>query len=271
MGEIGRKVRTYAIEDVLSEPFKHFDYGLGVGGRTCAKRYAEGEIEIHAHFTARIEGASAVTHNLCAVARAGTERGSPKTETHIAKGAHVAPGPEPAAPTSEQRHVRQAVLVNAREFVELPEGVEAVLVPRQVIRLQILDDCLRTWGNVPDSPHGALSFVFADGEHESFFDICGQRVPPIVGDGEIVDKVVQGRAELVEAVAKDEADSGGRRPVRFGPKDVLASLRMVLVDDVVRVGSQPPLNFQFQALQVLKRPIQPDFVVEALASHTSGG
>ena len=75
MGEVGHECGAYRVEeDVLSQPLKHFDYGLGVGGRTRAERYAEGEIEIHAHFVARIGRNGAVTQKLCAVARAGTER-----------------------------------------------------------------------------------------------------------------------------------------------------------------------------------------------------
>lgn len=271
VGEVGCERRAYRVQDILAEPFKHFDYGLGVGGRTTAERYAEGEIEVHAHFLARIDGGAAVSQKLCAVAHARAKRvGGTKTRTSIAKDAHVASGSETSALSPEQRNVKQAVLVNAREFVELPEGVEAVVIPRQIIRLQILDDCLSIWGDVSYSPLGKFPFVFGNGEHQDFFDVGGQRISPVVGDSEVVDEVVQSRTKLMETIAKDEVDLGGRQPLGFGPEGVLASLRMVLLDDVVRVGSQPPLNFGFQALQVLQRPIQPESMVVGLARHEVG-
>lgn len=57
------------------------------------------------------------------------------------------------------------------------------------------------------------------------------------------------------AVADDDANCGRRWLEGYHPKDILASLHIEFFDESVRVSSQPPLNFDFQALQVLERTV----------------
>jgi len=71
-----------------------------------------------------------------------------------------------------------------------------------------------------------------------------------------VNKAVEGRTEIVEAVPDDEAKLDRWKAKGIDPEGVLASLRVEFDVDAVRVSSQPPLDFDFQAFNVLECPIQ---------------
>jgi hypothetical protein len=156
----------------------------------------------------------------------------------------------------EERQVGQAVLVDVREFIENPEGVAGIVLP-SVVWLQPLDFCLRAIRDVPDSPLATPKSVAILGHRKLHLlgDVFGERTA-LFGNGERINETVEGGTEIVKAVADDEAKVGRWRAKGIDPESVLASLRVEFDVDAVRVSSQPPLDFDFQAFHVLECPIQ---------------
>lgn len=149
LGEIGGKERNHRVNDVVAKrPQPTQDWLPGANRRSLAERYAEAELEIHAHFVAWINGSGPVTDKLCATDRAGTEGLNCTASKGYVVGDDVTVATEDALMHSEQRHVKQAVLIDARKLMEFPESVR---IP-SLARLQSLNDCLSTWVDVPYSP-----------------------------------------------------------------------------------------------------------------------
>jgi len=67
----------------------------------------------------------------------------------------------------------------------------------------------------------------------------------LVDRGEIVNKGVESRAEVVETIPNYKAQLSRRLAFGSDPNAVLASLRVKLTHDEIRVSSQPPPNFSF--------------------------
>jgi len=129
--------------------------------------------------------------------------------------------------------------------------------------LQPLDDCLRSWVDAPDLLSAFLHGPFPiakDREFGSGFVPTGERTAPVFADGEFVGKVVEGRAEVVDAVPGDEAETGGRGLDDFGIDDLLAALGIEFGPEFMRAFFKPGTPFRFKALQVVERPIEPPFV-----------
>jgi hypothetical protein len=152
----------------------------------------------------------------------------------------------------------EAMLVQIRKSVELPEGSSRVLLLPSEVRLQLLDDCLRVWMDAPDHLPAFTrleGFRSEDGEGQRFGTIFGQGINPGVSGGEFVDEIVEGGMEVVEAITNDEAKSGGRVLEDFEINTLLSALRVEFGDVTVRVFFDPSANIGVEALQVLPRPL----------------
>ena len=151
---------------------------------------------------------------------------------------------------------------------ELVEGCKTYALP-SLVRLQVLDDSLRGWVDAPDHVFGfarELLHTTEEGEGCTTSNIAGQAAP-VVREGEFVGEIVEGGTEVVKAVANDEPEFGGRLLKDFGPGEILAALRIELGPKSVRAFFDPSSDFGFQALQVVERPLQPEFVAEGLTGH----
>lgn len=121
----------------------------------------------------------------------------------------------------------QPVLVDVEKLVELPEGIVGELLP-SVVRLQLLDSCLRSWVDTSDfvTAFARLHFpVTKDGELQQTRSVVRQGIDANVGDGKLVDQIVEGRTEVVEAVPDNQAQFvSGRRVEHFDPEEFLAAI-----------------------------------------------
>jgi hypothetical protein len=96
----------------------------------------------------------------------------------------------------------KSVLVAVSKTVEHPKPVGGLSIP-SMVRLQPLDNCLHHWRDAPDLAHAfaeKIRFTGEDGELRVAGDASRQGTAP-VGSGEVVDKVVECRAKVVDAVA----------------------------------------------------------------------
>lgn len=167
------------------------------------------------------------------------------------------------------RRVGQPMLVLDVKLVELPEGVGTEPVP-SLVRLQPLDLCFGEW---VDAPGHVVKFSQRlrslglggvrgkDREPGSALDVVGQ--PPLcVRQRQLEGEVVEGASEVVETVPGDEAEAGGRRLDDLGPKELLSGLGVEFGPRSMRAFFAPGSRFRLKALQMVKRPVEPPFVVE---------
>ena len=188
-----------------------FDGLQGHGGwlarelRLLPERYASRDIELHVHFRGGFASGRGIRRNFCAVFR----RTDMNTEVRRERWGIGEVG---SANASVKRGVGEAMLVQIRKPVELPEGRTRILLLPSEVRLQLLDDCLRVW---VDAPNHLSAFTGLegprpeDGKRQILSPVFGQGVNPGVGDGKFVDEGVEGGMEVVEAITNDEAKSGG--------------------------------------------------------------
>lgn len=260
--------------EVQSQGAQHFVGDVGVDCResrgnrhtpeylwdSLAEAYAESRCDIHVHFRARfVEGG--IAGNWCALFNRVEDR-------FDVADVQVVRNEIARTQLCEKDDMGQPMLVHVGKLVELPKGIAVEPVP-SIVRLQLLDDCLRGWRDAPDV---ALAFreeliaLEKDGEHRVFLDLLRQRFAQVVGDGEFKGKVVERSPEVVDAVPDDEAEFDGRWVEHFDPCELVEVINIEIRPSSVRVFFLPGSHFGLKALQVIERPVQSSFVVERHAS-----
>jgi hypothetical protein len=260
----------------IAERFETLDDSTPIGWRSFLERYIEREAGLHVHIINRREVGTDVypSDKWCATLEWPASMSLEDSEVSYWLGTF-------GVVESEQGtgEVKVAVLVDVPEFIENRKRLFGRILP-VVKRLQPLDVCAQTWPDSPETPK-----VFGrvprdevpevvrragrekDGEPDiSPFaarsvpqtrDYSGRSVP--VGEGELPNKMVKRRAEVVDNVSNDGAPLlRGRFPERVSVDDFLASVRTRLGFDFVRVAIDEPLDSLIQEAQVHIRPIDLD-------------
>jgi hypothetical protein len=83
-----------------------------------------------------------------------------------------------------------------------------------------------------------------------------------MGQGQLVDEVIEGSTEVVDTVPDDEAEFGGRRFEYFDPRQLVEAINIETRPRSVRAFIAPGSHFGFKAVQVIERSLEPPFVVE---------
>jgi hypothetical protein len=165
----------------------------------------------------------------------------------------------------EKYDVRQSVLILDVKPVELLKWTtpERVL---SVVRLQPLNDCLRTWVNPLESLvefYRSIGTLFREDREPGLVgDGLGEAIPH-VGHSKFEGEVVEGGSEVVDAVSDDEAKVSGRLFKHFEPRELVEVINIEIRPSSVRMFLAPGSRFSFKALQVVERPLEPPFVVES--------
>jgi hypothetical protein len=202
--------------------------------------YAERQEGVHVHFRVealRGRGFGCVRENFCAVfVRPEIDVDCSGQEGYIGK---VGVGGD-----GHLGNVWRSMFVHVVKLVELPERIGRELIP-SVVRLQTLDEYLRVWMDAPD-------FVAAFQPPRSTF---GQRVDAEVGEREFVDEVIEGRAEIMEAIPDDETKLLRDGFREFEVDELLAALSVEMTNVSVRFSLSPLTNLRLKSVQVIGGPI----------------
>lgn len=252
----------YLVDNIPLEALK----GAGDGaapqslGSALGESYIEGRCEIHVHFRAgTVEGR--ILGDWCAAVKPSEKA------LDFFRADSVGHEERQRRDIVECGRVGQSVLFHVREFIKLPEGIAVERLP-SAVRLQSLDGCLRSWADAPNHiiefPQrpgvGALGGVFIkDREPRIALGFARQR-PFRTRQSELESEVVEGGAEVVDAVSGDEAEARRRRLDDFSPNDLLASLGIKFGPESMRAFFKPGSPFRFKVLQVIERPVEPPFV-----------
>jgi hypothetical protein len=157
---------------------------------------------------------------------------------------------------SDKRDVRQTVLVLDGKLIGLSQRIVGKSLA-SIVQLQPLDNGLCAWINAPK--HVVEFFRLSS--------LCVRRIgrialntlghsPLLVGNGKLEGEVVECVAEVLEAIADDEAEFGNwRRLEEFDPKDILCAVAVAFGPSSVRVSFAPGSQFRLKALQVVDCPV----------------
>ncbi len=213
-----------------------------------AESYVQGILEIHAHIRFKVRD-SRVAGEFCAAFYRPEDEVRPTFPLALR---HKLGRYRKEATGRKHYEMQKSVPVGPSKRMKHPEGVEKESVP-SMIRLQSLDDCL-CGGRAPD-----LERLFREklvsfreyGEGEVLLDLFGERLR----EGEGVDEMIEGGAEVVDTLAGDETELGGRGLQEFDPNDLLAAMFLEIDGNEVGMGFDPSSDFGFQLMHVLLCPL----------------
>jgi len=165
--------------------------------------------------------------------------------------------------------VKSAVLVDVTKFIKFPKGIKKVPLPT-MIRLQALDDCLRTWVNGTDFPQAtlpvrsttAVTLPVQRGNLEDR-ELRGHENPSVTSldDRQMVNQVVERSPRVIQEIPENQSDTWGWFQVYAegsGDDDITTNLLLNLSLESIRVSVNVGGNFVFERLETLFRPVEFD-------------
>jgi hypothetical protein len=213
---------------------------------SVAERYDKGRLEIHLHTAAIAYTHAPIAGDFClAFKRAEVAAGLKQFHSSVWRNRRF------CTSIDANRNQQFAVLVDVLKVLKQPERMRSRIIP-SVIRLQVVDDCLRSWANMLDlafPPASKPIFAFEDGERSlRHFRIRQAR---LIGKRQRIDKMIQGRSEIVETIPDDLGNNRWRRTAEFSADDIIASVRVQIVGDRIRTSFNPPIDLRPEKLQVV--------------------
>jgi len=234
--------------------------------RRLAERYANREVAIHVHIRGKLRTRERIVPapDFCAVFECASKNS--RAEQFDGRWLSVKPLGGPP------RCMCRPVFVDYFETFELAEKSRNVVggsweIPghrgpyrriRSIEWLQLGDTCLLTWAKQFDSSISAGQEgvgIRIDREHAASGILIGQ-IPPEVHDRKLIDEVIEGRSQIVDAVTRDVRPIGvtGLQPSHL--EDVLACTRVIFNENCVLVQTLEMGDLLIQDSQVLLGPPQ---------------
>lgn len=206
------------------------------------ERYFRREIDIHVHFRsiARIESDGLPFGEY----RISFQWPWPEVEVPDFGDVDGFRHPEGSSPDRGVSDVQEAMLVDVRQFLKLPQSTRARILPA-VVRLKPLDDCPGLRGNMlnlgPTTSRQRFSFsvefppepgtTVEDGEFGPAHHLCGDAALG-VGDDKLEEQVVKSGPVVVDAVADQDSPLWGWPMNMIDPKHP-PQIRVLLQDNAV--------------------------------------
>jgi hypothetical protein len=234
------------------------------GWSSIAERYVAGEMEIHLHF--RLSEMEMT--DFCVVFENAADGNDSAGRSQKVEVGHERTTGASFAPTlgygtvGPSNRAQTLVPIYAGEFVE-----DVKFVVPSLVRLQLLDSCLHCYPlDFTDFVHPASGAVPAAGvlvglEEGGFSAVDGEagrtrRLAPLVLEGEPPHEVFERGPHVLEGVTDDDAQKRRRLLKNLRPEDVLATVRVGLVGDSIRLSGGEGGKFVAEHFQVLARPKQ---------------
>lgn len=216
-GEVRGEGREYFANDMVVNLREDFNHRLPRNDRcSLGERYANGRIEIHVHFLARVDGLDGESGHFCAAFyKPLIDTDDSRTDGCVTDFGGV----QKHAAEGGDGGVQEAVSIEACKLVEFPEGVVGEGIA-SLVRLQFLNSCLCAWSHTSDAflatltehsrPHPGLSLpthVPEDRELNLIRSLVGQR--SAMGDGQPKSQEIQTGAEIVQAIPNGAQKTSG--------------------------------------------------------------
>ena len=215
------KPRKEGALDVVNDVLEGFPRIEIIDRRSLLEGYVSGDLMPHLHFYVSDERDIA-TNYFCAVYQRARGEYLPRVNHETGRKRRYRDRANGCL-----NDIQTAVLVDIAEVMQPPQGMTSVVIP-SMIRLQLLDDCLRVWPDAHDlvKPAPALGLPASIKSEESLLiaedgELCTLKVTSetYMMDSKRVGQVVQGRPETEQDIANQDAQAGRRSPEDFNAKD----------------------------------------------------
>lgn len=268
----------HLVEDVPPDLIEGPDDGVASYWPFFVERYREGRIDLHLHLRLRRPpGWSFEPQDFCALAKRAGGESEPPHPVVVRPGSRSEgfgfDGAIPSDPTygdlmGIHEYDVQISVRGIAEGVQPPEGVGTVTTLPPVvgvIGLQTLDDCRRSWVDVPDfvcpAREGEVSRVIEGLEGTGVLTDGERRSAAIFGQRDLLTR--HGVGQLIERrapTAEDFLDHWGKvigdGASQFGPEAFIACLGVTLSDDSIHWTFAEPLDGLVEFAQTLVRVIE---------------
>jgi hypothetical protein len=252
-GEVRPENTKHLVLDVINQAREKYERQLVFDDwQAVAKAYGQQRAEVHVHFAMRHIAHGNVAGNYCAA----FHRTRFPLDFNAAENSE-ARSINDSASRQHQLEVGQPMFVYVGEAVNNPEGVACILIP-STVRLQHLDSCLGSWNHAPDFALALLSKLSSageDGKRRLVGAFRGQRFAPVGSYGKFIGEIVEGGADVVDAIAEHEGEASRRLLKDLNFNSILGGIRVRFVDKAIWLSFAPPAPFVFHGLQVLPRPV----------------
>ncbi|MCZ6739028.1 MAG: hypothetical protein O7C01_04535 [Actinobacteria bacterium] len=216
-------------------------------------RYLDIRLVVHHHFALR--WVTGDREEYCAVVEyASPELGFASAERRDASYAHLASSEVDQAPD-----VNESMLVLVPEVVKSEQRLSKRVGPLR-IRLNGFDECRGTGADTMDRESSTASFGVLESLRAAPLVAVGidregrlRNIPSGEVNGEPVDALVEGRAEIVDGFAQDHSPIDRYGFMQPDPVDVLRSIRVYLRDEFIGLTFLPSELFILDGLEVLVR------------------
>jgi hypothetical protein len=243
--------------------FEDCEHRLTFGWPLYLERYIKGEVGIDLFLKVRPSGGDAQDFVATLEYAGAPSNGAQETIGKILHVTGIDGRNPPGAVRRDERH--KSVLVGQPEGVKLPEP----LLP-SMVWLHTLNQYLRLVGQplyLAHTPWVEAILAWAGVEKDGEAHLA-RRIESC--ESELVNKVIERRAEIMNHIADDRAKPTGRLPQDFTPKHVVAGVRIYLANRSIRLALKKLPNFHLERIQVFMRPLyfeEWSFERRSAASH----
>jgi len=232
------------------EEFVKNDYDEFSARGSVAEDYLKRRVDLHFHAAGTIQRDTLIAGNYCLSLRK-RECAAP-SKRHLTRAVrHL----RTSTDCREEGDEQSPMLVDVIQLVEKPERMRRRI--SSVVRLQSLDDCLRTWGKISYATRALLletCKVFEDWECSDYRFRVRQRSLHVF-DGKRMNQVIQRRPEIVETISNKGKNNRWRRSAHLSVDDIISTFRVEFVGDEIRTTFSPTAKFYPQFFQMLIRAI----------------
>ncbi len=249
--------RDNLIRDVIPNPLKRSKHLAPFHGR-ITEGYLYHGTEIHLHTRGLVSAlVGLVASNLCLTFKRSQDTNDIEVLDHDA--ARNLRKSHNCSHMSSKSQIQGSVFVNVIQFFEKPEPVLRRVC--SVVRLQSLDDRLRVGMNTFDPGRRSIFEAFPKLKDRK---LCVSNIAKrkwtahcrlMIANRQRVGQMIEHGPEIMKSVTGCERNSFRRNSGASYAKNIFASFRIDLIGDDIRIAGQPPMNFTFQDLQMLIRPL----------------
>jgi hypothetical protein len=268
LSEVRRERGEHDASNVLPDTVEYVEHIRAlIDRRSLTERYMAGEVELHAFFQWRRRG---VTQQYCAIFYRAVHAGDFEAFDDVgdADRQHA----DTLCLSEGARNSQFAVLIDTVQLVDDPQRVPSEAAAT-LVRLKVCDGSTGRWIDPTEViPMSALESCGAGARSATPVDIAKDRERRLFGplqrkfrtlirrgimlEGKRVHEMIEGGPKVMNNVPNQEGDLTRQWLLEPNACDAAVALGIRLIEDGVRVASEPNSNYPLKSLKVVARPAE---------------
>lgn len=242
--QLGDGQRTDTSADIVQKNFDHSSIA-----RDIAKNYDRGRTEIHFHARGTFGLDAPVAGEFCLLFTKAVKI-APIEEIEIRSERLM----NACTDRGHHRYEQSAVLVDIIQRFQEPKKMMRRLV--SMVRLQSLDDCLRSHAKMFDAALPArIEPCFRTKNGEGRIRRFRIRQRPLVGKRQGICQMIKTRPEILETISDKMNNERWSKSEQLTVDNIIAVVRIEFIGKSIRATFNPAINFRPKFFQVLACPI----------------